>query len=413
MSKRVVLGGMLLLLAVATVVVSFVAFRAHSALDTGRELLAHQLWPQARYSLAQHLWLYPHNADAQMLMAEAWVADDSLPPKEVATKASNCLALIPDSSPRAAEARLKQGRLTFLILENPDLAEQLVRQSISLDKDYLPAHQLLWTLMNVTGRSEWTEEVFWRNYELSTKQERPLRLREWYMQQFFPLTANEPLDRAMGILGPNEVPSRTAESRRYLRFRETEPEAARNHAALAQWFQQERDSGFAVRVLDAAAAKLPESQIDPFFLAVEIAVRLDLGQVKEAEACFRRWPENDRGHQYWKSQAMVLDNAGKHKEALSAFDQSLLLWPGPVEWRLHFLRASCLARLKRPQEASAARKRAKEIQALTGIEEHERIREALTQLGRKEGLPELASFYRNLGREREALAWEQYLQQIR
>jgi tetratricopeptide (TPR) repeat protein len=158
----------------------------------------------------------------------------------------------------------------------------------------------------------------------------------------------------MGILAPNEGATRTTESRRYLRFREREPEAAVSHVAVAQWFQEERDPEFAARLLDAAAKEFPSAKSDPFFLSVSIATHLDLGQFDAAQASFRRWPENDRGHAYWKWRAIILDDAlGQYEEALAAYDQALALWPGPADWRLRHRQAGCLARLRRPEESAA------------------------------------------------------------
>lgn len=412
MSRRIT-GALCVVLAIAGLYGTIVVLRAHSGLHTGQDLLDHQLWPQAREHFVRYLWLHPNDARVRMLMAEALVKDEALPSDETASQAVSYLAKISDDSPLAAEARLQQGRLSFLILEKPGHAEQLLRQSIELGTNDLPAYQLLWTLLNVTGRSEWAEEVFWHVYELSPKNERPLRLREWYMQQFFPTMANEPLDRMMGILAPGETATRTTESRRYLRFREREPEAHSNHAALAQWFQEERDSSFADRVLDAAAVKLPSSQVDPFFLAVTIAVQLDLGQFDEAVCSFRRWPAENRGYEYWKLRAILLDDAtNQYGAAIEAYDHALTLWPGPVEWSLHFRRASCLTHLRRPQEAAAARRQAEEVQALLTPEVHQRLREVLGDLDDPEKLAEIVRFYKQLGRDREARCWDEYIQNL-
>jgi tetratricopeptide (TPR) repeat protein len=347
-----------------------------------------------------------------LLMADAFANDEALPADEGATQAIDCLAKIPDSSPQAAEARYREGGFCFLILQKPGRAEELLRKSIELGGG-LPAYQLLWTLLNFTGRSDDTEEIFWRVYELSSEDERPLRLRDWYLSQFYPLTASEYLDRMMGTLAPGETPTRTTESRRYLRFREREPEACVNHVAVAQWCQEERDPDFAIRLLDAAARELPEKKSDPFFLSVSIATYLDLGRFDEAEAGFHQWPENDRGHAYWKWRAIILDDVQhRYEEALQAYDRALQLWPGAPDWRLRHRKAGCLARLRKLEEEQTTRERVSQLKALMAVETQDRLRTAVGTLDDPESLTEVAQFYRELGRDREAECWDEYIQRL-
>jgi len=413
MRKRVILAVLLITAFGAGVPTAVAVIHAHSGYRAAQELLAHRLWPQARERLASYLWLHPSDGQARLLMAEALVKDDALPVDETASQAIRCLAEIPDSSPLAAEARLRQGGFCFLLLQKPGRAEQLLRKSIELGGG-LPAYQLLWTLLNFTGRSEESEEIFWRVYELSSDDQRPLRLREWYLNQFSPLTANEYLDRMMRILAPQETPTRTTESRRYIRFREREPEVSANHAAVAQWCQEEGDPDFAIRVLDPAAKELPAAKSDPFFLSVSIATHLDLGQFDEAQACFRRWPETDRGHAYWKWRAMILDDVlNQHEEALEAYDRALQLWPGPADMALYHRKAGCLTRLRKSKEAADTKDRVAQLKALMTVEAHDRLRAAVGSLNDPEQLAEVAQFYRQLGRDREADCWERHIHRMR
>jgi tetratricopeptide (TPR) repeat protein len=414
MRKRILAIVLLVVIVGVALPTGVVVIRAQSGFSAAQGLLAYQLWPQARERLASYLWLHPHDGQARLLMAEAFAKDDALPSDEAASQAIDCLAQIPDSSPLAAEARLRQGALCFLVLQKPGRAEQLVRKSLELKlSGDFPSYQLLWTLLNFTGRSDDTEEIFWRVYELSSDDQRPFVLREWYMNQFFPLTANEPLDRRMGILAPDEEATRTTESRRYVRFREREPDAVVNHVAVAQWFQVERDPEFAARLLDAAAKEFPAATSDPFFLSVSIATQLDLGQFEAAHASFRQWPENDRGHAYWKWRAIILDDAlGQYQEALAAYDRALSLWPGPADWRLRHRQAGCLARLRRPEESAAMIDRIGRLKELMSVESHERLRTALGSLDDPEQLIVVADFYRQLGRDREADCWKEHIQRL-
>jgi len=139
---------------------------------------------------------------------------------------------------------------------------------------------------------------------------------------------------------------------------------------------------------------------------------LDLGQFEQAEASFRRWPVNDRGHAYWKWRAIIFDEVlHQHEEALAAYGRALEIWPGPADWRLHHRRAGCLTRLRK-SEAAVAQERAAQVRALMTAENHDRLRAVLGSLDDAEQLAEVVQFYRKLGRKREADCWESHIRHL-
>ena len=412
MIRRVFIAVLLVGALGAALAAALTLIRAQTGLEGGKELLAHELWPQARQRLSAYLWLHPADPEARFLMAEALARDEMLPAASAAAEAIQMLQAVPDNSSFGPAARLQQGRLAFLALHQPGRAERYLRRGIELGAD-LPAYQLLWTLLCMTGRVEQSESVFWEVYERSPPNEQPLRLREWYLSQFFPLSAHETLDRLMGVLGPDEMSSRTTESRRYLRFREAEPDSPVGHAAIANWCQQEGDPDFGIKVLEAAAKAIPSASTDPFFLSVLIATQLDLGRFDEAQSSFERWPADNRGHAYWKWRAAILDEVRRdHEAALVAYERAFKLFPGPTDWRLHHQFAGCLARLKRTSEASAAQERATRLSGQMNAQVHDRIRKCLATLSDPEKLTEVAQYYRGLGLVREAEAWEKHIRRL-
>jgi tetratricopeptide (TPR) repeat protein len=409
MKRRLAIAIVLVLLLVAGVPTALAVIHAQRGYLAAEELMQQELWPQARDRLQWFLWLHPGDVQARLLLSDAFVKDEALPVDESAQAAIDCLAQIPDSSPLAAEARFREGGFWFLLLQKPSRAEPLLRRAIDLGMG-LKAHQLLWTLLHFTGRGAETEEIFWRIYELTPDEERPLVLREWFLREFFPLPTQEPLDHQMLILAPYEAPTRTSESRRYLRIRERDPQSPASHAAVAQWCQEEGDPEFALRLLEAAAKESPSAKSNRFFLSVSIATHLDLGQFEQAEDCFRRWPEQVRDHSYWKWRAIILDDVqGQFDEALAAYDRALSLWPGSADWGLIHRKANCLARLRRAEEAAQVKERAAEIKTLLRDDSQARVRAAIDDLGNPEQLALVAEFYRRLGRDREADCWQQYI----
>lgn len=400
-------------LAVTLLCCSVPYIRAHLAFNEGQKLLEAELWPQAREQLARYVKLHPSNAQARLMMAEALIQDSEMSTEEATKRAIAHLQAIPSTSELAGEAILREARLTFFILQLPSRAERLVHKAIELDSDDLLSQHLLWTILNMTGRHELTEDVFWRIYELTDPKDRVFRLREWYMSQFFPNSSNEALDRRMYLLGPNESSSPTTVSRRYLRFREREPGSPIPHAALAQWCQQEGDPDFGKTLVDAAASQLKNSQESPFFLATQISIYLDLGEFETAKACIDNWPKEDRSRPYWMWKAIVLDDVeGKLDQALQAYDKAMVLWPSHMDWRLQHRRAECLTRLNRPKDAEAQRAHAATIREIMVPELHITLREALENLADANKLQLVVEFYERLGRKREAAAWREHLKTL-
>ncbi|MBW3600792.1 MAG: hypothetical protein KY475_26440, partial [Planctomycetes bacterium] len=70
MIKRIVIASLLVVLSGTGISAAVAVMHAQSGLEDAEELLAHQLWPQARERLADYLWLHPNDAQARILLAE-------------------------------------------------------------------------------------------------------------------------------------------------------------------------------------------------------------------------------------------------------------------------------------------------------------------------------------------------------
>ena len=226
---------LLVVCCIALLTAGYFAWRAHKAIDEARALADRGLWKYARSEVSRYLWLHPNDAEARLFLAEMYAQDNSLEPVAAAREAVMQLERIPDDSPRSSEARVKQGSLEFLMLNQPVRAERSARAAIALKPESPDAYRLLLMLLEMTDRHDLSAPVFWEVYDRTQPNERISLLREWYLNQFFPLSAHQELDRAMGFLGPSESPNRTTESRRYLRYREKEPNGPLGYAALAMW----------------------------------------------------------------------------------------------------------------------------------------------------------------------------------
>ena len=389
----------------------FWVLHAHSGLANARTLAELNLWSNAYSELQRYLRLYPEDATARLLIAEALIKDETRG-REAVHEALDHLSHIPDESPHGAQARTHQGRLQLLILHQPERAQKSLQRALQLDSDYFEAHYLTWKLLDLTGRSHLAEANFWKCYELSPAPERAVRLREWYMSQFYPNTANPALDATMGFVNTAREMNIETELARLLGFRNAEPEAPLVYAALAHWFYKDGDPQHAMRVLEVSSS-LDTALDNPYFVCTLVGALFDLGRFDEAVAHFERWPGPRQGYEYWKWRATISDEVrGDYPDAIEFYDKALGIWPGCAEWRLLSRKANCLLRMGRQKEAQEVRSASKVIEGLMDETVHSKLRQHLGQLDSLDGLEEVAEFYAKIGREKESKAWRQEIQRL-
>ncbi|MFQ5733774.1 MAG: hypothetical protein ACE5KM_17695 [Planctomycetaceae bacterium] len=388
---------------------SFVLIRAHRGLSAAKESIRRRHWPRARQQLERYLWLHPHDSQARILMAEALVRDDDLTVEDGVLPAIDQLQQVTDSSPQLAEARMREGRLRFLILHQPGAAEKLFRQAVAADPDSVDAHLLLWKLLDMTGRQAMSGPSFWRVYDLTPERFRGMRLREWYLSEFHPGTANSAFDEMMGFAAKGSASGEGSVFKRLLEFREQDPKSALTHAALAEWFRLRGDPGHALFLL-RQAPKSGAVRKDPFFVATFVEVLIDLGEFDQAKTIMKSWPKPHSGYSFWRCRGIVKDEVLKDaRAALSDYSKALATPMGKTDWPLMVRKAHCLVLVHRKPDAAELRKQAKDVEKLMEKDVHQRLRRTLTQLQRPERLLEMAEFYRKLGRIREAEAWQRHV----
>ena len=410
MNPRVLRWTLLLIVLIAAVWGGVVVVRADRGLVEAERFARQGQWLAARSEIKRYLWLHPHDALAHLHMAEALTVDSDLTAEAAVPRALAHLKQIPDSSPRASRARTQEGRLALLLLHRPYQAEAALRRAIELDPQNLDAALLLWKLMNLTGRSQLTEADFWRVYDLTPAAARGELLREWYMNQFFPLAANTQLDQRLGLLVANEQTTAVTEHKRFLMFRNAEPDGPLGHAALGRWYLEERNPQFAHQLLDEGLPKVIQAPDHPFLLAARIQTKYDLGDFAAAAELFQGWPEPRGGYEYWRWRAILFDEFHDDREqALSAYDEALRAWPGSADWQTRFRKANCLAKMRKPEAAERERALAKEVEQLMADDIHKELRDVLNRLRDRSGLARMAAYYEKLGRPREAAGWREYI----
>lgn len=382
-------------------------YEMQRGLSRARELVGQRRYEDARRQVAGYLRLHPSDAEAHLLMAEAWIKDDASDesPRRRAETAAALLQQIPAEDPRAAFARLQEARARLLILHQAGRAERLLRESLRLDPDGYQANFLMWKLLDATGRHPQSGPFFWRVYESSRAAERPARLRDWYLSEFFPQTSNVVLDEALGVGSrPNISPTLD----RLLLFRNAEPDVPANHAAVARYLVQTHSPQLALETL----GKVPDQAAamnDADYVAVLFETLLELGEFDKAKACFSRWPEPHAGYTYARCEAMLKDRVLKdYSGAAVSYRRALSFRPGHFDWLTMTSLAHCLTKLGRHREAAKLRDRVQEMtERIMTNERMQSFKEKLANLNDPAILRQLSGLYADLGLDRESQAWDE------
>lgn len=363
----------------------------------------------ARSELEWCLRFHPKDAQARLLLAQAFALDNSLPSAEAVERAISQLQLIPDEATNAAEARTREGRLRLLILNQPMRAERLFRCAIELDPTHDDAWYLLWRLLNLTWRFHLTEPLFWQVYERSPDSTRAERLREWYLAEFGRGSLNAIFDRNMGFLGGIETPTDLTDLKRLNEFKLAEPDAPATYAAVARVLFHQGERDWAFRTLQEGE-RLETAFQDQYFVSTLVDQFLSRGWYNEAAACMARWPEPRDGYEYWRLLGIVADEVENNDSlAIEAYDRALQCFPGQNDWEVMFRKAHCLVRKGDLQGAEKSRRMAEHVQKAFSKELHEGLRKALVRLDDARSLMPIVEFYDSIGRKRESSAWRRHI----
>lgn len=379
--------------------------RAQGAAERGRQYLRERRDELAEREFAQSLQRFPADDSLRLLWAQAVIGGRSRTPQEAAELAISGLSQISDKSPVAAEARMREGRLALLVLQQPDRAEQLLRRSLSLDPTPVDAHYLLWKLYELTDRYQEAEPFFLGVWERTAVAERGERLRDWYLSQFSPLAATAELDRRMGFVEQGQVGGDGVVVMRLATFQRNEPDSAITLAVNAAHLIQLRDRESALPLLEQVQST-SEALSSDFFLSVYVNLLLELGRLPEAQAWFEAYNGPQTGYLFDRTVGRLEQTIFRRDEvALRHFERALAVWPGPMDWSLMHFKAQSQARLGRREEADQTRTRAKEIEVLMELPVHQKLRQRLLNLSDPATLREMENFYRALGRTWEANEW--------
>ncbi len=376
-------------------------------LARAEQFISDRDWPMARETLQSYLRYRPRDATARLMLAEAFIRDNRLAGEDKVSSALQHLAEIPDSSPRAAEARLQEGRLLLLLRLQPGRAERAFRRSLQLDPDRQETHALLWKLYDLTNRWDSAEEHVWQTYQLLPNHERANRLRDWYLSEFSPGTANVELERRLELLGDDELPTEASDRRRLEAFLTAEPDWVEGYALLARWFHRQGGLHQAGTQLDRAE-QLPGGSETPLVIATRVAVCLELAEFDRAQQAFQRWPLPHDGYEYWKTAGLIADQITRDAPAAChAFEQAIRTTAGKSDWLTQHRLAQCLLRMGHSERAAMIRRQSKRVELLMEAPVHSGLRRDLLTPLAPPTIQRMVDLYQRLGRHREAAAWRE------
>ena len=406
------------LLVAATLCVASVAIwgslsrrQAALQLDAAARSLAIGDNVEAQRELNDYLTWYPNDGSARLILAESLLSGASTDNWESIERAIDQLQLARQDTPSRARALIQEARLQFLLKYRPFRAEGLLREAIAIDPTLYDGSYLMWKLLDATLRSDRSEPWFRTCYGLAPPDQRLRLLREWYLSQFSPGTANTELDRRMGFLGLDETPRAFIQLQRLLRFQAEEPDSPDAHAAVAKWYMTQGNPILAIETLNACQ-QLCQEDITSFYIATLVPALLDRGDFEQAVDAMRSWPEPHEGYDYWKWTGVVPAKVVTNDHAaVDALLKATDVWPGLSDASLHHRLTNCLIRLRRNSEAEFHRDVARRIDALMELELHAELRRCLAHLDDPSRLKKVAAFYADLGCEWEAAEWSKLLSQ--
>lgn len=406
--RRIVLLSLVAIIVVA--VVSSWWWSVCSGLDDGRRLVSQRKWRPAQARLERYLHWHSEDAEARLLLAEALVKNNDADTKRSVNLAIKHLSRVPDSSPHAATARIQEARLTFLILKQPKRSEELLRAALKLQPVSLEASLLLWKLLDLTGRHIISRKYFWQVYEQTPVSERPLRLRDWFLAEFYPEIANAEFHRAIDARAVGKIPASVSA---LVILRESEPSAPFLHAALAAYYLERGRPKSSLELLKEAP-DLASAMADPFFSSTLFETLVALGETSKAAECFKELTRDESDYLYWRSAGMFHQHVSNNpREAVRNYQKALSTWPARFDWGMMMKLSECLRKVGSSDEAQTIQDRVKHLTTKVLTKENTSdLRARLHNLHDAALAEALSKLYTDFGLNREAEAWQEHLQNL-
>ena len=388
------------------------SYRVNQNLVLAETAFREQKWESARPAFAAYLQSHPNHFRSRLSLAEALIRDDKLQGKGRMQEALDQLKQIPDQTEFSADARILEGRIYLLMLLQPAKAEQALRRSLAEAPQRQETHSLLWKLYDLTDRWDLAEDHVWQIYDQTPPAHQSSVLRDWYLSEFCSSAVNMELDQFLGFLKKGGQFNETDRTRLQA-FIDADPQWPEGFAILARWYQRKRDHE-SVRALLEQAERLSDASQSPLLISVRVAIDVEMGRLDHVEQIFAKWPDPKEGYEYWKTAGLVAEELHRNDQsACDAYNRALLTTPGRSDWRTMHRLAQCLTRLGQTEKSASVHQQSRQTSSLMDPEFHRQLRQRLVSPRDPQTISQMVDFYRKLGREREASAWQGLDQKIR
>ena len=352
MMKKMLIGAVLLGLLVLGAGFGFASWRYNQQYQQATEFLQKGELGSARVSARAALqvaFTQRHQDEAKLLLARATLIDETLG-ETILRYAFESLAEIAPSSPIFADAAAERAKLMLLSQLQVSGAERLVKEALQQSPDHLAANQLLFTIYCLTNRPERADAAFWIGFRQIPVAERPTAFQQWFLSQFTRNGANRGFDLGTGLALPDREPSDDDIIKRFIAFKDSEPEEAAHYGAMASWWLWRTETKTALEILQLGQERTP-SVANEVYLSSLTQALLNQGNYDQARLVLEQWPENERGFNYLRHLGVYQESTNQMDLAVVTYRKCLEIWPGPIDANVRHRLQQCLKEQGHVEEA--------------------------------------------------------------
>lgn len=297
----------------------------------------------------QVAWTQERRDHAKLVLARATLSDETLEEKAFLDAFASLEEIGPASSayPDAIAERAKQMLLTQIRVR---AAERLLKEVIQLEPRHLASNQLLFTIYCLTNRPDRADSAFWIGFPQIPVEEKPAAFRQWFLSQFTRNGANRAFDVGTGIVPPNIEPSDEDIIKRFIAFKDSEPDEATHYGAMASWWLWRTETAEALEILQIGQER-STSVAEEVYLSSLVQALLNQGNFEQAKELLEQWPESERGFNYLRHLGVYQQSINQTELAAQTYRKCLEIWPGPIDANVRHRLDQCLKELGHTDEA--------------------------------------------------------------
>jgi len=397
------LGG-LLLVSLSGLTVGGVWYWCEGHLQRSQQSLADGEFGLARVAAREALqvaWGTEHRNRGKWLLAQATLADASLE-ERVLEDGYRLLDEIEPGSRVYADARVAKAKQMLLTKVQVRAAERVLDELLEVEPLHPAANQLLFTIYTLTSRADRADPAFWTGFDQLPAEEQPVAFRHWFLSQFTRNAANRAFDVGTGIVPLEREPSDDDIIRRFIVFKDSEPNEAIHYGAMANWWLWRTETQTALEILEIGQERA-DTVAEEVYLSSLVQALLNQGNFAQVGTLLETWPESERGFNYLRHRGVYLESTEQIEPAVATYRQCLTVWPGPIDANVRHRLNQCLLRLGRDEEAAAVATQT-EIARLWLEERWATVRKAIDYLHEDQAVGVLLDFFTAIGKP-EAVAF--------